>query len=56
MVEVEKRSALKVLKQLHHVDPAFEVLEQASVVTVASAGKDVEPANCTSKDGQIRSG
>jgi hypothetical protein len=25
------RSALKVLKQLHHADPAFEVLELAFV-------------------------
>ena len=56
MVEVEKRSALKVQTQSHHADPAFEVLESAFVSMAASAGQDVEPAGCASTDGQIRSG
>lgn len=56
MVEVEKHSVLKVQRQLHRADPAFEVQVSAFVSTAASAGKDVEPAGCASTDGQIHSG
>jgi hypothetical protein len=57
VVEVEKRSALKVQRQWHHADLAFGVgLKSAFVSTAASAGKDVEPADCASTDVQIHFG